>query len=777
VTGLNQGAKLLGQVFVYLLVLSGVAVMLLPFAWMLVTSFKLPSEVEKWPPQWTTENLFSHRNLKTVPSFGAARSIDFSALSFKEFLNLLSFRSEDSSKNVVVLKVDDDPVRRGEIHIKIEPNDVPHVVPPLSKFRSNFAIYERELPQNVAQVYDNVMQNVSSTEDFLDRFFELFLFSKNPFMGRDFLPEEVSVELGRLKGLLERYGEKLVAHWSLRSKSSDGSEVVEAKQRVRKLVEESVSGLESELEELMLTLDDYKKGLNPTLSAAELANLRTELQGLLEWNLRHRVEKELGYVPDFAESLFNFYESRFMAPIRAWVNLIELFQQVWDSYKALQKGSAAEIVVRLKTPEEVRQEIVNAVEKEVSLSHDKTLILTLLEAAGPRKVVDRYIGELNKRLFTLMDQSGFHGDRQALLVTLNDLVSNVREFVSVSDVDKLIGVARTWKELEDGLTKLLKGDPLLVSKIEKFKNTAQYEQLAHQLFLIKWQQSKDIQKLSKLVTDTRNSTVPINLPNTVKNVRCVGGESFEIESNYHRVWFYDSKFSVEARFTPGEVFLNFFQNYVDAWKAAPFGRYYINTVFVATITTVLEVIIAAMAAFAFAKLDFFGRDFLFTLYLATMMVPGEVLLVPNYITLTKFGWIDTYYALIVPWVVQVFAIFLMRQHFKTLPDELFDAAKIDGASKWRFLWTVVLPLSKPVVITSALLKFVGSWNAFLWVLIVTKSPEMRTLPVGLQTFSSEVGTLYNQLMAASTFSMLPVILLFLFTQRYFIRGIARTGLK
>ncbi|RAM61078.1 ABC transporter permease [Mesotoga sp. SC_3PWM13N19] len=197
----------------------------------------------------------------------------------------------------------------------------------------------------------------------------------------------------------------------------------------------------------------------------------------------------------------------------------------------------------------------------------------------------------------------------------------------------------------------------------------------------------------------------------------------------------------------------------------------------AMVTTFVEIIFAAMAAFAFAKMDFFGKNLLFTLFLATMMVPGEVLLVPNYITLTALGWVDSYYALIVPWVVSVFAIFLLRQHFMTIPNELYDAAMIDGLSKWRFLWTILVPLSKPAVITGALLKFVGSWNSFLWVLIVTKSPEIRTLPVGLQNFSSATGSDYHLLMAAATFSIIPVVILFLITQKYFIAGIARSGLK
>jgi multiple sugar transport system permease protein len=255
-------------------------------------------------------------------------------------------------------------------------------------------------------------------------------------------------------------------------------------------------------------------------------------------------------------------------------------------------------------------------------------------------------------------------------------------------------------------------------------------------------------------------------------------KSFEIVfKDISAVWFKDDVSYGRVNYTLGEVFLNFFQNYVDAWNAAPFGRYYFNTVFVAIVTTVLEIIFAAMAAFAFAKMEFFGKKFIFSLFLATMMVPGEVLLVPNFITLTNLGWIDTYYALIVPWVVSVFAIFLLRQHFMTIPDELYDAAKIDGMNKWKFLWGVMVPLSKPAIITGALLKFVGSWNSFLWVLIITKSPEYRTLPVGLQNFSSATGTEYNLLMSAATFSIIPVVVLFLVTQKYFIAGISRSGLK
>jgi multiple sugar transport system permease protein len=287
------------------------------------------------------------------------------------------------------------------------------------------------------------------------------------------------------------------------------------------------------------------------------------------------------------------------------------------------------------------------------------------------------------------------------------------------------------------------------------------------------------QYYTSLYSQVFNRMEIIEGPEFVESVIYRNLASVEIQlKDVHPIWFWDENTRMEVDYSFTDVFKNIFQNYVNAWKAGKyFGQYYLNTIFVAVTTTVLDILFACMAAFAFSKMKFFGRDFIFMLFLATMMVPGEVLLVPNYITLSVFGWIDTYYALIVPWTVSVFVIFLIRQHFMSIPDELYDAGKMDGISKWGFLWKIMVPLSKPVIITGSLLKFIGSWNAFLWVLIVTKSPEVRTLPVGLANFSSEVGTLYNQLMAASTFSMLPIVILFLFVQKYFIQGIARTGLK
>lgn len=246
-------------------------------------------------------------------------------------------------------------------------------------------------------------------------------------------------------------------------------------------------------------------------------------------------------------------------------------------------------------------------------------------------------------------------------------------------------------------------------------------------------------------------------------------------------WMVTTSFKLESevlRMPPQWLPKNWqWRNYIKAWNVAPFGRYFFNSFFMAITTTIGEVITTIMAAYAFAKMRFFGKNVLFAILLATLMIPGQMLLIPNYVTITRLGWFNRYEALIIPWLASVFGIFLLRQFFRSIPDELQDAARIDGCSRFRFLWQIVVPLSKPAIMTVALLKFLGSWNAFLWVLIMTNSDKMRTVPVGLTLFSSEVGTAYEQLMAASVLAIIPVLILFFFTQKQFIQGVARTGIK
>ncbi len=269
----------------------------------------------------------------------------------------------------------------------------------------------------------------------------------------------------------------------------------------------------------------------------------------------------------------------------------------------------------------------------------------------------------------------------------------------------------------------------------------------------------------------------ISAPSIVKSVYQKGDELNVNFKDTNFVSFLNDQVKVTAHYNLWQILTNFFANYVSAWNSAPFGIYYFNSIVVAGATTVMNIILDAMMAFAFSKLPFRGRDKLFVGIIATMMIPYQVLLVANYLTIHSIGWLNTYYALIIPWGATAFVVFLMRQSFNSIPNDFYDAAKMDGASDWKFLWQIVMPLSAPVVITGALLTFLGSWNSFLWVLIMTDSTNMRTLPVGLQNFVINSGTIFNQLMAAATFTMLPVVIVFLFLQKYFVSGLFRSGIK
>ncbi len=221
-----------------------------------------------------------------------------------------------------------------------------------------------------------------------------------------------------------------------------------------------------------------------------------------------------------------------------------------------------------------------------------------------------------------------------------------------------------------------------------------------------------------------------------------------------------------------------FQNYVDAWNAAPFGRYFFNSLVVAVTVTVGQLITCSLAAFAFARMEFKGKNVMFALFLSTTMISTQVTLVPAYLVLAHLHWLNTYQALIVPFLANAFGVFMMRQYFMTLPQELEDAAKLDGCGRLRFLWQILLPLSKPIISAQALFAFMGNWNSYLWPLIVTTSEDMRTLQIGLRYFvGQEGGTRWGLFMAATVFVSLPVMIFYFVIQRSFVEGIATTGLK
>ncbi len=219
------------------------------------------------------------------------------------------------------------------------------------------------------------------------------------------------------------------------------------------------------------------------------------------------------------------------------------------------------------------------------------------------------------------------------------------------------------------------------------------------------------------------------------------------------------------------------ENYARVWSVVPFSRYLLNSVIVSGSITLLHLLVASLSAFAFARLNFPGRDKLFLLYLATLMVPGQVTMIPNFILIKLLRLTDTYTGLILPNVFTAFGVFLLRQFFMTIPKDYEDAARIDGASRFYIYSRIILPLSVPALSTLAVFTFVFQWNNLLWPLIVVSKDSMKTITIGLASFQGMYGTTWNLLMAAAVMGILPSMVAFLIGQRFLIKGITLTGLK
>ncbi len=223
-----------------------------------------------------------------------------------------------------------------------------------------------------------------------------------------------------------------------------------------------------------------------------------------------------------------------------------------------------------------------------------------------------------------------------------------------------------------------------------------------------------------------------------------------------------------------------FENYINAWNKAAFGRYMINTVIVGVTSTFISLFITILAAFAFAKLKFKGRETLFTILLATMMIPGEMFTVTNYTTVSNLGWKNSYTVLIVPFLVSVFYIYLLRQNFKQIPDSLYYAAKVDGCSDMKYLFKVLVPLSMPSIITITILKMMGAWNSYVWPRLVAVEDNYKLITNGLRTaFNDEASGKINypNQMAAVVIVSIPLFVIFVLFRKYIMRGVSRSGTK
>lgn len=220
-----------------------------------------------------------------------------------------------------------------------------------------------------------------------------------------------------------------------------------------------------------------------------------------------------------------------------------------------------------------------------------------------------------------------------------------------------------------------------------------------------------------------------------------------------------------------------FSNYSEALEVAPFEIYFFNSIVVALASTALVVTLCSLAAFSFSKYEFKGKNLIITILFATMMVPGEMLMITNFKTVGQLGLIDTRIAIFVPYMVSVFNIILVKQFFDRVPNELYLSAKVDGDSDFRYFRKILLPIAKPILTTVALLNIIGSWNAFLWPLLVTNTDKIRTLPIGLSHFTSEAGSDTQLLMAATTIIIVPLIIVFLITRKYVVSGLTNGAVK
>ena len=222
-----------------------------------------------------------------------------------------------------------------------------------------------------------------------------------------------------------------------------------------------------------------------------------------------------------------------------------------------------------------------------------------------------------------------------------------------------------------------------------------------------------------------------------------------------------------------------FSNYAEAFTTANLGRLFLNTLYVGLVSTILSLVITVLSAFAFARLEFKGKNVLFAALLATMMIPGELFTITNYITVSALGWKNTYTVLIVPFLVSVFYIYLLRQNFLQIPNELYLAAKVDGTSDIKYLWKVMIPLSLPTLISITILKMMGAWNSYIWPRLVANDEAHRMITNGLRNaFTETTGDVnYPVQMAAVAIVSFPLFLVFIFLRKYIMKGVSRSGIK
>ncbi|BBJ27797.1 carbohydrate ABC transporter permease [Athalassotoga saccharophila] len=779
------------EIILYIIAFAGAAIMLMPFIWMVVTSLKLPEEVQVFPPTWGTVNALPVRDINASIDHSSYSSVNYSALSLQQFLNV-SQANTSSASNVLTVNFAGTPPLRGTIYLTLG-NGGP------IKYATGINFQSAEDVINVvdSKIYPSNYQNQiselkslsSNPQEYIKAFFNIFRYGSKPIFSRIDFIDNAEKAIDSATSTAKIFMPALLRNPSL---SSSGTE----QQFVKEFLSSNEFFAQSQI--LASSLIPYKKGTG-TL-ASDLPVVEKLFDNFFsKADLKQILIQKFGKVDPALDNVVNFYEQRMINPIAGYYNLMKSYDDVFNFYQnSMNLTTDSEMIFTFFTKKDQIQRLESAIKGSTLPSTYMNIALDIVRSGDLSHFIDNFINSTNEMLKSDLASIGLNKDQvDSAFRGISSVVTNMKILYGVLNPDEKVELDRmiseysgNWNELSQKIserfgsehpnsTGVLTGSSGQLAYISSGFSSYKDPSAVEKMLEVAWLNYRVVSQITDIYNNTYYTMKIIKAPSIISSIQYFpsNGSVKIFLKNINSVWFTTLPVKVSVHFTISEIFANLFEAYVQAWNAAPFARYYLNTVFVAVVTTFLNIVFGVMAAFAFSKLHFAGRNFFFMLFIATMMIPGEVLLVPNFITIVHFGWLNTYYALIIPWAVSAFTIFLIRQNFMTIPDELLDAAKIDGASRWRFLWTIMVPLSRPVIITGALLNFVGSWNAFLWVLIVTNEPSMRTLPVGLQNFSSNAGTIYNQLMAASTFTMLPIVILFLFAQRYFIEGIARTGIK
>lgn len=794
--------KIKGTVFeiiLYIIAFGGAAIMLMPFVWMIATSLKLPEEVQIFPPSWGTVNALSERNIGTSIDHSAYSSANYSALSLQQFLNVGHERTSSAS-NVLTVNFAGTPPIRGTIYLTLGNSGVIKYATAVNMPKAEALITNVDSMIYPAD-YQNQISELKSLsknpDEYIKAFLNIFRYGSNPVLSRIDFTKKFAQSVNSATTTAKMFMPALLRNQALNVSDKDASSVVAQKEFVKSFLSSNYFFTASN--SMLSNVLTYRKGTG-TLSSDLPAIKQTMEDFISKADLKTILINKFGKIDPSLNVLVNFYEQRIMNPIVGYYDLLNAYDLVANFYDDSMNIAVEnpDIIFTFFTSSEQMVRLESAIKNSDLSKNYMDKAIKLIKSGNLPHFIDGFINETDSMVKSDLLSIGLNqSEADNAFRGISSVVTNMKILygtLNSSEQLELNGMiskySGNWTELSQKIsdtfgaehpnsTGILTGSSgqliYIGSGFSSYKNQAEIEKLLS----ISWSNYLAVTNVTDIYNNTYYTTKLIKAPSIVSSIQYFpsNGSVKVFLKGVNSVWFLTLPVKAVAHFSFSQIIANLFESYVQAWNAAPFARYYVNTIFVAVVTTFLNIVFGVMAAFAFSKLHFVGRNFFFMLFIATMMIPGEVLLVPNFITIVHFGWLNTYYALIIPWAVSAFTIFLIRQNFMGVPDELLDAAKIDGASRWRFLWTVMVPLSKPVIITGALLNFVGSWNAFLWVLIVTNEPSMRTLPVGLQNFSSNAGTIYNQLMAASTFTMLPIVILFLFAQRYFIEGIARTGIK